>query len=256
MPFPRKRSPVQFSEQEMLKLESIRKSRTEEKRRTLRAAFLLDSLSGQSDEAIAQHHHVSRSSVVRSFFNSAWTQHFGELPRRGKPRQLPDDAIVWVQHCACQKPKDLGYSYELWTYRLLIAHIRQHCVAVGHPALLKLSRSKLHKILRQGELRPHKIRYYVEKRDPDFEIKMANVLHVYKEVEIVNGYHRGEAGRQRGMVTISYAVFCLKKKMATTTPDRAPVVLTHPSHLRDSEYVRLGTVSLFDRLDLHSGKVD
>jgi hypothetical protein len=39
-------------------------SRTEEKRRTLRAAFLLDSLSGQSDEAIAQRHHVSRSTVV------------------------------------------------------------------------------------------------------------------------------------------------------------------------------------------------
>ena len=85
----------------MLKLESIRKSRTEEKRRTLRAAFLLDSRS-------------------------------------------------------------------------------------GHPALLRLSRSNLHKILRQGELRPHKIRYYVEKRDPNFEIKMANVLHVYQEVEIVN----------------------------------------------------------------------
>jgi hypothetical protein len=32
----------------------------------------------------------------------------------------------------------------------------------------------------------------VEKRDPDFEIKMANVLHVYKEVEIVNEYRRGE----------------------------------------------------------------
>jgi hypothetical protein len=51
------------------------------------------------------------------------------LPRRGKPRQLPDDAIVWVQHCACQKPKELGYSYELWTYKLLVAHIQQHCVA-------------------------------------------------------------------------------------------------------------------------------
>ena len=117
---------------------------------------------------------------------------------------MPDDAIAWVQHCACQKPKDLGYSYELWTYRLLLAHIRQHCVAMGHPALLKLSRSKLHKILRQGELRPHKIRYYVEKRDADFETKMASVLHVYKEVEIVNEYRRGDAGRQLGMVTISY----------------------------------------------------
>jgi hypothetical protein len=55
MPFPRKRSALQFSEQDLLTLESIRRSRTEEKRRTLRAAFLLDSRSGQSDEAIARH---------------------------------------------------------------------------------------------------------------------------------------------------------------------------------------------------------
>ncbi len=41
-------------------------------------------------------------------------------------------------------------------------------------------------ILTQAELRPHKIRYYVEKRDPEFEAKMANVLHVYKAVEIIN----------------------------------------------------------------------
>src|SRR2546425_3355389 len=89
----------------------------------------------------------------------------GELPRAGKPRQLPDDAIAWVLNCACQKPKELGYSDELWTYKLLTAHVRRHCVGSGHPALQKLSRSKLHKILRQGELRPHKIRYYVERQD-------------------------------------------------------------------------------------------
>ena len=258
MPFPRKRSALRFSEQDLLRLESIRSSRTEEKRRTLRAAFLLDSRSGQSDEAIARHHHVSRSTVVlciQKFLQFGLDAALGELPRSGKPRQLPDDAIAWVQDCACQKPKELGYSYELWTYRLLLAHIRHHCVAVGHPALLKLSRSKLHKILRQGELRPHKIRYYVEKRDPDFATRMASVLHVYKEVEIVNEYRRGEAGRQLGMVTISYDEKPGIQALATTTPDRPPVVGTHPSHLRDYEYVRLGTVSLLAGLDLHSGRV-
>src|SRR5215510_1165075 len=174
MPFPRKRSALQFSEQDLLNLESIRKSRTEEKRRTLRAAFLLDSRSGQSDEAIARHHHVSRSTVVtciQKFLQFGLDAAMGELPRSGKPRQLPDDAIAWVQYCACQKPKELGYSNELWTYQLLRDHVHQHCVAAGHPALRKLSRSKLHKILRQGELRPHKIRYYVECRDLNFEAK-------------------------------------------------------------------------------------
>jgi hypothetical protein len=52
-----------------------------------------------------------------------------------------------VLNSACQKPKDSGYSYELWTYKSLTAHVRRHCVAEGHPALQKLSRSKLHKIL-------------------------------------------------------------------------------------------------------------
>jgi len=258
MPFPKKRKALQFTEDELRKLESIRNSRTEEKRRTQRAAFLLESLSGQSDQMIAQHHQVSRSTVVlcvQKCLQFGMDAALAELPRPGKPRQLPDDSIAWVQHCACQKPKELGYSYELWTYRLLTAHVRQHCVAAGHPALRQLSRSKLHKILRQGELRPHKIRYYLEKRDPAFEIKMVPVLHVYKEVQIVNEYLRGEAGRQLGMVTISYDEKPGIQALAVTTPDRPPVPGQHASHLRDYEYQRLGTVSLLAGLDLHTGRI-
>jgi len=258
MPFPRKRNALQFTETEQRELESVGKSRTEEKRRTLRAAILLASLAGQSDEAIAQHHHVSRSTVVlciQKCLQFGLDTALGELPRPGKPRQMPDDAIAWVQNCACQKPMELGYSYELWTYKLLSTHIRQHCVAAGHPALQKLSRSKLHKILRKGELRPHKVRYYVERRDPGFEAKMANVLHVYKEVEIINeGLLRG-AVRELGMVTISYDEKPGIQALAVTTPDRPPVVGQHPSLLRDYEYKRLGTVSLLAGLDLHSGRI-
>jgi transposase len=258
MPFPRKRNTLQFTETELRKLEAIRKSRTEEKRRTVRAALLLDSLSGRSDETIARSHHISRSTVVlciQKCLQFGLDAALEELPRTGKPRQLPDDAIAWVLNCACQKPKELGYSYELWTYKLLTAHVRQHCVAAGHPALQKLSRSKLHKILRQGELRPHKIRYYVERRDPAFEAKMANVLHVYKEVEIVNEYRRDEAGRQLGMVTISYDEKPGIQALAVTTPDRPPVAGRYSSHLRDYEYERMGTVSLLAGLDLHSGRI-
>ena len=258
MPFPRKRKPLQFSDDERRKLDSLSRSRTEEKRRTLRASILLDSSLGQSDESIARRHHVSRSTVVLCIgkcLQFGLDAALGELPRSGKPRQLPDDAIVWVQYCACQKPKELGYSYELWTYQLLTAHVRKHCVAAGHPSLQKLSRSKLHKILRQGELRPHKIRYYVEKRDAEFEAKMALVLHIYKEVEIVKEYLQGQEGRSLAVVTISYDEKPGIQALAVTTPDRPPVVGCHPSHLRDGEYIRLGTVSLLAGLDLHSGKI-
>lgn len=258
MPFPRKRPALQFSEDERRKLDSIRRSRVEEKRRTLRAAILLDSLTGDSDETIARRHHVSRGTVllcIEKCLEFGLDAALGELPRSGKPRRLPDDAVAWVQYCACQKPKELGYSYELWTYQLLTAHVRQHCVAAGHPTLQKLSRSKLHKILRQGELRPHKIRYYVEKRDAEFETKMALVLHIYKEVEIVNEYLRGQTERTLPVVTISYDEKPAIQALAVTTPDRPPVVERHPSHLRDYEHVRLGTVSLLAGLDLHNGRI-
>jgi transposase len=263
MPFPKKRKALQFTDDERRKLESIHRSRKEQKRSVLRATILLESAAGSSDEAIARHHCISRSTVVlciQKCLRFGLDAALKELPRSGKPRRLPDDAVAWVQNCACLKPTQLRYSYELWTYRLLAAHIRAHCVAAGHPALANLSRSKLHKILHAGEIHPHKIRYYVERRDPAFEAKMASVLHVYKEVEIINnGLLRGELRegdvRQLGMVTVSYDEKPGIQALGVTTPDRPPAPGQYPSHLRDYEYKRLGTISLLAGLDLHTGRV-
>lgn len=261
MPFQRKRKPLQFTEAQRRQLESLRTSRTEQKRRTVRAAILLESLAGDTDEVIARRNRVSRTTVVlcvRKCLEFGMDAALNDLPRPGKPRQLPDDAIAWVLNLACQKPKELGYSYELWTYDLLTRHVRQHCESAGFAALRKLSHSKLHNILHHGEIRPHKLRYYVERRDPAFEAKMASVLHVYKEVELTNEVRSGQvsgAVRDLGMVTISYDEKPGIQALAVTTPDRPPVVGKHASHLRDYEYVRLGTVSLLAGLDLHTGAI-
>jgi len=34
-------------------------------------------------------------------------------------------------------------------------------------------------------VKPHKVRYYLERRDPEFKAKMAEVLCVYREVKII-----------------------------------------------------------------------
>jgi len=201
---------------------------------------------------------VNRNTVVlcvNKCLRFGWKAALGELPRAGRPRRLSDEATTWVLHCACQKPKDMGYSYELWTYELLTQHIRQRCEAAGYLELRRLSRSKLHQMLTQAELRAHKIRYYVERRDPDFESKMAAVLHLYKEVEIVNqGLRRGEL-RELPLITISYDEKPGRQALAPTSPDRPPVPNQYPSFTRDYEYERLGTVSLLAGLDLHTGRV-
>jgi transposase len=209
-----------------------------------------------SDSAVAAANGVNRHTAAlcaRKFLQFGLEVALGELPRPGQARRITDDAIAWVRNLACQKPKDLGYSYELWTYyELLQRHIRKEAVAAGHPSLSQLSRSKLHRILTQGELKPHKVRYYVERRDPEFEKKMVEVLHVYKEVEITNA---GLALKEPPTVTISYDEKPGIQALATTTPDRPPVPNRHRSHLRDYEYKRLGTVSLLAGLDLHTGRV-
>jgi transposase len=178
-------------------LERLRKSRTEQKRRTVRAAILLDSVAGLSDQAIARDHGVNRNTVIlciQKCLRFGVQAALGELPRSGKPRRVSDAAMAWVQNSACQKLKELGYAQELWTYGLLTAHLRREARSAGYPELEQVSRSKLHKILMQGELRPHKVRYYAERRDPEFASKRAAVLHVYKEVEILNeGLLRGES---------------------------------------------------------------
>lgn len=247
-----------LSAEDRIRLEVMRRSRTEQTRRTIRAAILLDAADGVPDMANAAARQVNRNSVVlciRKYLRFGVEAALGELPRSGKPRRLSDESIAWVQNLACQKPKDLGYAQELWTYKLLTGHIRREAAASGHAELMRLSRSKLHKILTQAELRPHRVRYYVERRDPEFAEKMAAVLHVYKEVEIVNQGLVTGVIREPSIVTVSYDEKPGIQALSVTTTDRPPVPGLHASHLRDYEYKRLGTVSLLAGIDLHTGSV-
>jgi len=86
---------------------------------------------------------------------------------------------------ACRKANDLGYPHELWTTRLLASHAREHGPTAGHDCLAKLVQGAVCKILDAHAVKPHKIRYYLERREPEFDAKMAEVLCVYKEVEVL-----------------------------------------------------------------------
>ena len=57
--------------------------------------------------------------------------------------------------------------------------------AAGHPCLASIAQGTVCKILARHEVKPHKVRYYLERRDEDFETKMADVLCVYREVAIM-----------------------------------------------------------------------
>jgi hypothetical protein len=170
---------------------------------------------------------------------------------RPKSPVITEDAEAWVVHLACCKPKDLGHAAEVWTRSALARHVRENAVAAGHPSLARAAKATVQRILAKQPLHPEKVKYYLERRDPEFEAKMREVLLVYQEVALQNE----NGGAAPVVITVSVDEKPGVQAIANTTPDLPPVPGKHATLARDSEYKRLGTCSLLAALDLHTGHV-
>jgi transposase len=155
---------------------------------------------------------------------------------------------------ACQRPYELGCPQETWTYTRLTTYINKNAEPVGYTRLSTISRTHIRNILENAEIKPHKIRYYCEKRDPEFDKKMHDVLVVYKQIELQFD-EKGEILPFDGLKvnTISYDEKPGIQAIANTSPDRMPTA-TNGCRQRDYEYVRLGTLSLLAGIDLLTGE--
>lgn len=254
MPFLSRRARLSLTEEDRDWLEQLAQSRTESVAHVLRAQMLLRYAQGQTVSAVAQALHTNRPRVERCISKAlelGVRAGLHDLPGRGRRRTLTDEDKTWVVDLACQKPKALGYAQELWTTRLLAKHIRTHCVEAGHPQLQRLGRGTVSKILSAHPVKPHKIQYYLERRDPEFQAKMTEVLHVYREVELWR-----KSGRSPQVVgVLSYDEKPGIQAIGNTTPDLPPVPGRHSQVGRDHEYKRYGTVSLLAGIDLLKGEV-
>jgi transposase len=165
---------------------------------------------------------------------------------------ITEEAKAWVVHLACSRPKDHGYAAELWTRSLLAKHVRQNATEAGHPSLSKAVKATVHRILSAQDLHPERVRYYLEKRDPEFEAKMKVVLLVYQEIALQNEARSGGTPR---IITVSADEKPGLQALANTAPDLPPAAGKHPAVARDHEYKRMGTCSILAALDLHDGHV-
>ena len=249
-----RKAPLAISDKDLKELERLSRSRTEPANRIQRATILLKYAMGEKITSIARQLNTTRPLVYRTIDKAlafGALQSLDDIQRSGRSRAIDDNAKNWILSTACQKPTDLGYAAETWTYTQLVAHIQKHATTLGHHCLEKISRSKLHDILTEGEIKPHKIRYYLERRDPKFDEKMADVLYVYKDVEILNQ----SADIARESTTISYDEKPGIQAIKNIAAQLKPVPGEHPTISRDYEYKRLGTVSLLGGIDLHTGEV-
>ena len=255
LPFVSRRARLQLSKNELERLTALAQSRSEPAGRVQRASILLRYHAGITVSEIARMMGTNRPRVERCVSKAlelGVQQALADLPGRGRRPVMTAEARAWVVALACQKPKDLGYAQELWTTQLLAKHVRKHCAAAGHISLVKLGRGTVSKILHANQLHPHKIQYYLERRDPDFDAKMVQVLHVYKQVEI----WRGKGVPLPDLVAVlSYDEKPGIQAIENTAPDLPPVPGKHGTTVRDHEYIRHGTLSLLAGIDLLSGEV-
>lgn len=226
-----------------------------------RAKILLYKSQGMSNDAVADNLGINKRTVL------LWTNKYANRNKedtledllnvakgRGCKDEIVGEARTWLISIACTKPKDYGYAAETWTTKALTAHIRKTAAEAGFERLATISESGVYQILDKSKIKPFRIQYYCERRDPDFKDKMHNVLLVYKQLTLQFDKD-GNLLPFEGSAThvISYDEKPGIQAIATTGDDLNPTE-EHGTIKRDYEYKRLGTVSLLAGIDLQTGE--
>jgi transposase len=245
-------------DEDIARLVAISRSRTEPASRVERAQMLLGYRQRPSFFAVGQelgvHHQTVQRCVERALAYGPLTA-LDDRPRPGKEPTITPEAKAWLVSLACRKANELGYPHELWTTRLLARHARKHGPAAGHECLTHLVQGTVCKILDRHEIKPHKVRYYLERRDPQFDQKMAQVLCIYREVQVLKKAAAKSKKPSKAVAIVSYDEKPGIQAIATTAPDLPPVPGAYATFARDHEYKRHGTLSLLAGIDLLTGKV-
>ncbi len=250
-------SSIELSNEEREYLELQTRARTIQAQTVTRARILLLRADSVSIDAIADKVGLNRCSVMlclKKFKEGGIENALFDAPGRGRNAEITDEEKAWIINIACQKPIDFGYAAETWTYAKLTSHINKTAEAAGYTRLSTIHKSTVHTILDEADIKPHKITYYCENRDSDFDSKMHNVLLVYKQLEM----QFDESGKliiseDTPTHVLSYDEKPGIQAIATTSDDLMPDE-KHPTINRDYEYKRLGTLSLLAAIDLQTGE--
>lgn len=255
----RKASVINLSADDREYLEAQTRARTIQAQTVNRARILLLKADGCSIDDIADKVGINRKSVMlclNKYAEGGVENALFDAPGRGRNAQITDDEKAWIINIACQKPRDFGYAAETWTYAKLTTHINRNAEKAGFIRLSTIHKSTVHTILDDAEIKPFRIRYYCENRDPDFDDKMHNVLLVYKQLSMQfdeDGNFIPWGDDKETVHVLSYDEKPGIQAIATTSEDLLPDG-KHSTINRDYEYRRLGTLSLLAGIDLQTGE--
>jgi len=252
-----KRAALVLTPEQRATLKELAASRLAATREVERAKVMLGYADGMTVTELQRQLGFSRPMIYRCIDKAlAAGVQMGLKDKYHRPHEpeITDEAKAWVVSLACTKPKDHGLAAELWSISALARFVSERAQAAGFARLANAGKSTVWRILDDNDIKPHKIRYYLEKRDPDFDRKMQEVLMVYRDVSI---YAEGAVhdARPNPIYTVSVDEKPGVQAIGLTAPDLPPVPGKAATVGRDYEYVRHGTVSILAGIDLHSGHI-
>ena len=252
-----KRAALVLTGEQRAMLKELGGSRTAPAREVERAKVLLGYADGASISDVMRRVGVGRPMIYKCIdkaLAAGVSAGLKDAYHRPHKPEITDEAKAWVVSIGCTKPKDHGLAAELWSISALARFVSERAVAAGHPRLARAGKSTVWRILNEHDVKPHKIRYYLEKRDPDFDRKMQEVLMVYRDVSLYTTGAVNDA-RPHPIYTVSVDEKPGVQALGLTAPDLPPVPGKAATVGRDYEYVRHGTVSILAGIDLHSGHI-
>ena len=249
-----KRTKLNITDEQRTMLTKLSQSRSAPLREIQRAHILLSYAQNMNISNIAKQYNTTRSTIYKCIdkaLSMGIAAALKDTYHRPKEPVITEEDKNWVIHLACTKPKDFGYAAETWSRNALAQYVRKCALGAGHPSLQKAAKATIQRILTEHPIRPHKIAYYCEKRDPEFESKMKNVLTVYKEISL----YQENNGISPPIVNVSVDEKPGVQAISNVSDDILPNPKKNSRILRDYEYKRLGTVSILAALDLYDGHV-
>ena len=255
MPGKSRRPKLNFDEKQRQELLKLSQSRTAPIREVQRANILLNYANSKDISSIKKEFNISRPTIYKCIdkaLAAGIETGLKDKYHRAKEPLITEEAKTWVVNLACIKPKDHGYAAEVWTLSTLAKHTRKNAPVAGHDCLKRAAKATIQRILKSQPLQPHKIRYYLQRRDEEFESKMHDVLVVYKEIKTQSNQQNGQSKK---IITVSVDEKPGIQAIKNIAPDLPPIPGRYARIGRDYEYKRLGTVSLLAALDLHDGHV-
>lgn len=226
---PRQAPQVELSDDEHQELERLANLPTGENRKAKRARIVLLADDGKTNTEIADTVAMTPKTVGK--WRRRWVQDgfdgLEDRPRPGRPREITAEDRLTILNKAVQPPDHASH----WSVRDLADALEGE---------VDISKSHVHNVLQDLDLKPHRVEYWLHSTDPDFEEKQANIVGLYLDPP-------------DNALVVSVDE---KTQIQTNTPVEPdkPMRPGTPQR-RDPHYERKGTQNLFAALVVHSGEV-